>query len=479
MRRQWLAALDLRRDQRDPESISEAVHSGVAAVGTNLWVLIFAIMVASIGLNMNSTAVVIGAMLISPLMGPIVGVGFGAATNDFPLLRKAFQNLAVMVVISLLTATLYFSISPLREAHSELLARTTPSLWDVLIAFSGGAAGIVALTRRSISNAVPGVAIATALMPPLCTAGYGLATQRWDYFAGAMFLFVINGVFIAMATLLFAKLMRLPQMEYVDEATRRKKAALIWIVVVAILIPSAWFGWKLVEKERFEFAANSIVAGLSAREDTLLLAREVRPEDRYIELTIANGDPEAIRLQVARQLSDAGYKEATIRIRSTGSNAVDTNALRQELQQDLQENLYAQTFGQLEQASARVKDLEGQLEKAEEERGLRAELLTELHAQFPEASTVSVTTGEGRYEDGDIQPVLWVRLVTPAELDPAEVERLRLGWNARFTGWAVKVASGPAALSERTLPPAETVIEMEATQIDVAPDLTSPDRPAP
>jgi uncharacterized hydrophobic protein (TIGR00271 family) len=141
MRRQWLAALDLRRDQRDPESISEAVHSGVAAVGTNLWVLIFAIMVASIGLNMNSTAVVIGAMLISPLMGPIVGVGFGAATNDFPLLRKAFQNLAVMVVISLLTATLYFSISPLREAHSELLARTTPSLWDVLIAFSGGAAG--------------------------------------------------------------------------------------------------------------------------------------------------------------------------------------------------------------------------------------------------------------------------------------------------------------------------------------------------
>ena len=176
-------------DQAHPDKIDANIRANTQASGTNMWVLMFAIAVASIGLNVNSTAVVIGAMLISPLMGPIVGVGYGLAVGDTALIRQAVRNLTVCVAISLVTATLYFLLTPLKEAQSELLARTQPTIWDVLIAFFGGGAGIVALTRKEGGNAIPGVAIATALMPPLCTAGYGLAHGNWHYFFGAFYLF--------------------------------------------------------------------------------------------------------------------------------------------------------------------------------------------------------------------------------------------------------------------------------------------------
>ena len=173
---------NLAHDQAHPDKIDAVIRANTRVSGTNMWVLMFAIAVASIGLNVNSTAVVIGAMLISPLMGPIVGMGYGLAVGDTALIRQAVRNIIIFVVISLITATLYFLLTPLKEAQSELLARTQPTLWDVLIAFFGGSAGIVALTRKEGGNAIPGVAIATALMPPLCTAGYGLAHGNWQYF---------------------------------------------------------------------------------------------------------------------------------------------------------------------------------------------------------------------------------------------------------------------------------------------------------
>ena len=179
MRPNLLFLFDLRKDQQEPSVIDETVRSGAQFGGTNLWVLFFAILIASVGLNTNSTAVIIGAMLISPLMGPIVGMGYGAAVQDLGLIRMAGKNLAIFVVLSLLTSVLYFTLSPLEQPQSELMARTFPTLWDVLIAAFGGAAGMVAVTRRGYSNVVPGVAIATALMPPLCTAGFGIAHGRW------------------------------------------------------------------------------------------------------------------------------------------------------------------------------------------------------------------------------------------------------------------------------------------------------------
>ena len=192
---------DLKQDQETPQAIDEQVRSGARISGTNLWVVFFAILVASVGLNVNSTAVIIGAMLISPLMGPIVAMGYGAAIDDTGLMARALKNLCIFTVLSLLTSTLYFTLSPLTEPGSELMARTTPNLWDVLIAAFGGAAGMVGATRRGFNNVVPGVAIATALMPPVCTAGFGLAHGRWDMFGGALYLFLINSVFIAAAAL--------------------------------------------------------------------------------------------------------------------------------------------------------------------------------------------------------------------------------------------------------------------------------------
>ena len=233
-------------DQAHPDKIDADIRANTQASGTNMWVLMFAIAVASIGLNVNSTAVVIGAMLISPLMGPIVGVGYGLAVGDTALIRQAVRNLTVCVAISLVTATLYFLLTPLKEAQSELLARTQPTIWDVLIAFFGGGAGIVALTRKEGGNAIPGVAIATALMPPLCTAGYGLAHGNWHYFFGAFYLFSINCVFIAFATLLVSKLLKLPRRGLVTESKRRLHSIIITAIVLAVMIPSGYMASELV-----------------------------------------------------------------------------------------------------------------------------------------------------------------------------------------------------------------------------------------
>ena len=200
---------DLGEDGALQDEVVDNICRGVDFRGTNLWVLIFATFVASLGLNVNSTAVIIGAMLISPLMGPIMGMGLSVGINDFDLLKRSVRNFGFMVLVSILTSTLYFVVSPLSGAQSELLARTVPTTYDVLIAFFGGLAGIVAQSRRDrTSTVIPGVAIATALMPPLCTAGYGLATLQLNYFLGAFYLFFINTVFIAIATFVVVRFLK-------------------------------------------------------------------------------------------------------------------------------------------------------------------------------------------------------------------------------------------------------------------------------
>src|SRR5664279_4983721 len=210
MIRNLLVKFSLRHEKEESDVIIENIERGVVFKGTNLWVLIFAIFIASLGLNVNSTAVIIGAMLISPLMGPIMGLGLSVGINDLSLLRKSFYNYSVATGAALATSTLFFLLSPLNEAHSEILARTAPNIYDVLIALFGGLAGIVATASKQKGNVIPGVAIATALMPPLCTAGYGLATLKFEFFIGAFYLFVINSVFIALATFILVRILKFP-----------------------------------------------------------------------------------------------------------------------------------------------------------------------------------------------------------------------------------------------------------------------------
>lgn len=237
----------------------ESIRKNVEFRGANLWTLIFAIFIASIGLNVNSTAVIIGAMLVSPLMGPIMGIGLGIGTNDFELVKKGVRNLAIATVFSIATSTLYFYITPLHEASSELLARTSPSIWDVFIAGFGGLAGIVAATRKEKSNVIPGVAIATALMPPLCTAGYGIASGNFYFFMGAIYLYFINSVFICVATYLIVRYMKFHKKEFEDKSYEKKVSRYILITVLVTAAPSVYLAYRIVDRSIFENNAKAFI----------------------------------------------------------------------------------------------------------------------------------------------------------------------------------------------------------------------------
>ncbi len=251
--------LDFRHDT-DRDATIEAIKGDIPFKGATAWILICSIFVASIGLNANSTAVVIGAMLISPLMGPILGAGMSIAINDVDTLRKSIINLVTMIVLSLLTAFLFFKFFPLSEDTSELLGRVQPDIRDVLIAFFGGLALIIARTKRgTIASVIFGVAIATALMPPLCTAGYGLAKGNLEYFLGAMYLFTINTIFIAMATFIVLKVLRFPMLKYVNSAKRKRIGRIASLLAIVVMIPAVWTFINVLKESNFNRDAKDFV----------------------------------------------------------------------------------------------------------------------------------------------------------------------------------------------------------------------------
>ncbi len=251
---------DLNEDRAEQSEVVENISKSVEFRGTNLWVLMFAIVVASVGLNVNSTAVIIGAMLISPLMGPIMGVGLSLGINDFELLKKSLRNLLFAVSVSLIVSALYFMASPLTLVQSELLARTTPTIWDVLIAIFGGLAGIVAQSRRDrTTTVIPGVAIATALMPPLCTAGFGLATGEWQYLAGAIYLFFINAVFIAFTTFFIVRFLKYRRKKQMDSARTKRVQRIMAVVFIVTIVPSVLMAYNIVKRTIFETSAQKYI----------------------------------------------------------------------------------------------------------------------------------------------------------------------------------------------------------------------------
>ena len=245
------AYFDLSADLLPQEEAEAAIREGVSFRGTNIIILIIAIFIASLGLNTNSTAVIIGAMLISPLMGPIIGIGLAVGIHDFDLMKRSFRNLMAAAFFSIVTSTIYFLISPVNEGHSELLARTSPTIYDVFIGFFGGAAGILAIGSKVKGNVIPGVAIATALMPPLCTVGYGLATFQVSYFLGALYLFFINSVFIACATTVGVKLMRYHLKDFSNPERARKVRNIVYTVALLTMIPSCYLTWRMYRQSTF------------------------------------------------------------------------------------------------------------------------------------------------------------------------------------------------------------------------------------
>lgn len=290
-------------DKEEEQAVVSQISSSVTFRGANLWVLIFAIFIASLGLNVNSTAVIIGAMLISPLMGPIIGMGLAVGINDLELLKRSAKNYAVATLISVATATAYFVISPLGEAQSELLSRISPTLYDVFIAFCGGAAGIIALCTKGKGNVIPGVAIATALMPPLCTAGYGLATGHILYFLGAFYLFFINTVFIALATYGGVRMMKFQRRTALPSDQTPKANRVITAIVVATMIPATYMTINIVRDSIFNNNVQQFIKSELTQRGTQIISSDI--------------DKDSLRLRivaVGKEITEAKQQEALRRM---------------------------------------------------------------------------------------------------------------------------------------------------------------------
>lgn len=285
--RKVLFFFNLDAELENQDVVYEEITKGSNFKGTNLWILMFAIIVASVGLNMNSTAVIIGAMLISPLMGPINGIGYSLATFDLVLLRKAVKNFTFAILASLLASSTYFTLSPITTAHSELLARTTPTIYDVIIAMFGGLAGIVAISSKNKGNVIPGVAIATALMPPLCTAGYGIATFQFNFFFGAIYLFTINTIFIAFASVLVSQLLKFPIRSIIEPSKKKRITRITNSTILIVFIPSIFFGYNLVKQEEFLQNAQQFVKNISYFDGNFLLKHKIDASNRQIILVYA------------------------------------------------------------------------------------------------------------------------------------------------------------------------------------------------
>ncbi len=376
--------LNLSHDQDDNLATISSIEKGVEFRGINVWTLIFAIFVASIGLNVNSTAVIIGAMLISPLMGPIMGLGLSVGIYDFALLKKSIKNLSVAVGISVITSATYFLISPLDEAQSELLARTTPTIYDVLIALFGGMAGIVAGATKEKGNAIPGVAIATALMPPLCTAGFGIATGNLMYFLGAFYLFFINAVMISLSTFLIVRFLKFPHKQIVEKARALTVKKYILIIVTLTILPSIYFAYKIIQQAIFKADAISFVNKEFIFEQTQILNRTYeynRPDSNKIELILAGEtlDEETIH-RLHQKLTDYDLNKTKLVLKQ-GIGNMDVMDFEQ-IKSGIIEDLYKKNDIALKSKEQKILLLESELIKYKTTIPI-ADISEEINAIFP------------------------------------------------------------------------------------------------
>lgn len=326
-------------EDTDSETTISNITKGVEFKGDNIWVLFFAIIIASVGLNVNSTAVIIGAMLISPLMGPIMGVGLAIGVSDGVLLKKSLRNLLTMVVISLLASSLYFLITPLSDAQSELLARTKPTIFDVFIAFFGGAAGILASSRKQEKvTVVSGVAIATALMPPLCTAGYGIGTGQLMYFFGAFYLFFINSFFIALATYIMVRYLKFPRKVFMDLERERKVKRMIFIFSIIVIVPSVLIAFSVVKETSFNSQAIKYVSDIETSEvlsDVQIISynRDYSSKGSSITLSLVGKPLSEKQVAALRaKLEEYGLKNTDLVIKQAAGTTLDVGAQANMLQ---------------------------------------------------------------------------------------------------------------------------------------------------
>ena len=386
-----LKALSHIEDETDYAATIQSISASVEFKGINLWILALAIIVASVGLNINATAVIIGAMLISPLMGPINGIGLGVGIMDVELLKKSLKNLGIMVAISLLASSVYFFLSPLSEAQSELLARTSPTIFDVLIAFFGGMAGIIATSQKKQSfTIISGVAIATALMPPLCTAGFGLGTGQPRYFFGAFYLFFINAFFIALSTVLIVRYLHFPYKSYVDPLRQKVVKRIITIFAIIVLTPSIFIAIRVVKESSFQSASTQYIneiqtSGIFSNTQILRSTKEYTPKHSTITLSLIGDELNKKDIAMLQEkMADFGLKNTDLVIRQTES------VLNANMQTEILEKMLEQKNQQIAVKDASIKQLKQTLLPVNADSNLSRHIAKEISAQYPFVTSFSI-----------------------------------------------------------------------------------------
>lgn len=425
-------------DKEDEQETINQISSGVVFHGANLWVLIFAIFIASLGLNVNSTAVIIGAMLISPLMGPIIGMGLAVGINDFALLKRAFKNYAVATVISVITATIYFALTPLNEAQSELLARTSPTLYDVLIALCGGAAGILAMATKGKGNVIPGVAIATALMPPLCTAGYGLAMGNLYYFFGAFYLFFINTVFICLATFLGVRMMKFERKHHDNHETLVRVRRYILAVVIVTMVPAVFMTVVIIRKSFFENNVRKFVKNELVFKGTQIISTDINKKNKVLSVVAVGKEIENKERDNAQiKMANYGLDGYTITIYQ-GTQSDSVLRLNNKLT-DIASSNKANTQTMLEQ-SARIRQLETQLYSYTRYGQSVNDINSEMKVLFPSYYGLGLSrTAEASADSGAVKEYVLAVVKVRGRQVNSETNRLQRWLGERLKADSIKV----------------------------------------
>ncbi|MDP2091182.1 MAG: TIGR00341 family protein [Candidatus Gracilibacteria bacterium] len=379
MKNKILNFISLNNGEEEQKKVIDNIKSNVSFRGANLWILACAIVIASIGLNVNSTAVVIGAMLISPLMGPIVGAGLALSIYDFELLKRSGKNLFIATIVSLIVATVYFYLSPFKEAQSELLARTSPNIYDVLIAFFGGLVGVIAITRVEKGNPIPGVAIATALMPPLCTAGYALSMGNFSYFFGAIYLYSINCFFICISTFFILKYLKYEPLEELNQKFEKQIKYGISILILIMIIPSFYLANRLLQENKYNQKLEQFInIELINKGHTIIYKRtNFNKSPKVIELAFLNKKFNETETEfLNQQLSEYNIDNTVIEIKQ------DTKDLKGEILNEI--GIQNKKFTEKDLL---INNLQTELN---EYKVSNTEILKEIAILFPEMSNVSM-----------------------------------------------------------------------------------------
>ncbi|NRT12790.1 TIGR00341 family protein [Flavobacterium sp. 14A] len=424
--------INLNKGEDDKYTVLENVRSNISFRGANLWILACAIVIASIGLNVNSAAVIIGAMLISPLMGPIIGAGFGLGVFDFDLLKRSLKNLLVATLVGLIVSAIYFYISPFKEMQPELLSRTSPNIYDILIAFAGGIVGAIAITRVEKGNPIPGVAIATALMPPLCTAGYGLAIGSMRFFFGAIYLYSINCVFICISTFFIVTFLKYPKKKQLDESTEKRVKYIITTLITILILPSIYFAYQLFEQKNYQHQIDVFIESEFSSKGIAILYKKTK----------FNESPKKLELGfLSKKFSDSQIKAFNAKLKdyqipNTKLSVIqDTTDLKTDILNEIKFNKSV-----LSEKDVSILKLKKQIEADKYD---NKNLLNEIKILFPEVQNIAVSNHvfNENTDSTAVVPVLIYQSKTP--LKDENVQKLTFWLEKRLAKSEIELYRQP------------------------------------